>query len=97
MEFAENAGWNSRNLARNCKVSLRTLERFFLKEFNLTPKAWMIEQRQLLAAKRLREGAWQKEVAADAGYKHPTQFSREFKAYWQCSPTKYLQKFAQKK
>lgn len=91
-ELAEEAKWNSGKLAAVCKVSLRTLERFFLKKFGQTPKRWITEQRQIRAAKRIQEGRWLKEVAADTGYDSHTQFSRDFKGYWGLSPREYVRR-----
>ena len=89
-KLAEEAKWHTGKLVKECKVSLRTLERFFLKKFGKTPKRWLTEQRQIWAAKRLQDGLWPKEAAADAGYVKHTQFSREFKGYWGFTPSEYV-------
>jgi|ERR1017187_7197612 transcriptional regulator GlxA family with amidase domain len=91
-ELAEEGRWNTGKLAKKCKVSLRTLERFFLKKFGKTPKRWILEQRQIRAAKRIEEGRWPKEVAADTGYNSHTQFSHEFKSYWGVAPGEYARR-----
>ena len=79
---ARRARWRTNALAKDCSVSVRTLQRFFICELGKTPKQWLIEQRQIQGAKRLREGLWVKEVAADLGYNNAAQFSRDFKEYW---------------
>lgn len=89
-ELAKAAGWRTSKVAKICKVSVRTLERFFMKKFQKTPKAWMAEQRQIQAADALKQGLWPKEVATAADYKTQSQFSREFKAYWGSCPIEYV-------
>jgi AraC-like DNA-binding protein len=89
-ELAEAASWRANKVAKACKVSVRTLERFFIKKFEKTPKTWMAEQRQIQAAKRLKEGLWSKEVAMATDYKTQSQFSREFKAYWGNCPSEHV-------
>ena len=91
-KLAEEAKWHTGKLVKECKVSLRTLERFFLKKFGKTPKRWLTEQRQIWTAKRLQDGLWPKEAAADAGYVNHTQFSREFKGYWGFTPSEYARR-----
>jgi len=91
-ERARKAKWHTGNLAKECNVSLRTLERFFLKEFGKTPKKWIREQRQICAAKCLEEGHWPKEAAASLGYTNQNQFSREFKDYWGLTPLEYVRR-----
>ena len=70
--------WSTSALAKRCGVSVRTLERHFLKEMNKSPKAWILEQRLLEAVELLRDGRSVKETAEYLGYKHATHFSREF-------------------
>jgi AraC-like DNA-binding protein len=86
LELAEKANWSPRKLATICNVSLRTLERFFLKNHRKTPKAWLVEQRQKRAVMLLKRGLAVKETAALLNYRHPNQFSREFSIFWGHSP-----------
>jgi AraC-like DNA-binding protein len=86
-ELAEEANWSGTTLARNCGISLRTLQRHFLKTMGKTPKTWLDEQRHLQAVKLLREGSSIKETAAHLGYKHAHHFSRNFKKYFGFPPT----------
>jgi transcriptional regulator GlxA family with amidase domain len=48
-ELAQAANWSAAILAKKCGVSVRTLERHFLKEMGKSPKAWLAETRQQLA------------------------------------------------
>jgi len=86
-ELAHEAKCCAATLAKNCGVSLRTLERHFLKEMGKCPKTWLSEQRQQQADKMLKDGLSVKETAANLGYKHSTHFSRDYKSYAEYCPT----------
>jgi AraC-like DNA-binding protein len=86
-ERGRQANWCAATLAKNCGVSLRTLERFCLKEMGKSPKAWLSEQRQQQAAKLLHDGCSVKETAGNLDYKHSTHLSRDYKGHWGCCPT----------
>jgi AraC-like DNA-binding protein len=75
VEVAREANWS----AKRCNVSVRTLERYFLKQKGKTPKAWLAETRRQLAVELLRKGTSVKETASLAGYRHASTFAREFK------------------
>ena len=85
-ELAEEVQWSASTLARQCGVSLRTLERYFLRNLGKSPKIWLLEKRQERAIEMLREGSSVKETAAYLGYKYPTHFARAFKNYWGSYP-----------
>ncbi|HWY29504.1 MAG TPA: helix-turn-helix transcriptional regulator [Candidatus Acidoferrum sp.] len=80
-ELAKQANWTVGKLAKQCKVSPRTLERFFLKNMVKSPKTWLLEQRQQQAGNLLHNGYSVKELASILGYKYPSHFSLEFKRY----------------
>jgi transcriptional regulator GlxA family with amidase domain len=86
-ELAKESKWSVTKLARLCKVSVRTLQIYFEKQMDQSPKVWLVAQRQEQAAQLLIEGASVKEVAAKLGYKHAQHFSREFKKFWHFCPT----------
>jgi AraC-like DNA-binding protein len=92
-ELAREVNWSAAALAKKCGVSVRMLERYFLKEMGKNPKAWLAEQRQHQAVKLLRDGSSVKETAAYLGYTQANNFSREFKKYWAQSPTAYTKRF----
>ena len=87
VERAEEANWHVSLLAKKCDVSVRTLERYLKKETGKSPKAWLLEQRQLIAREKLKEGLSVKEAASALGYKHSNNFSRSFKEFWGRCPT----------
>jgi len=86
-ERARVAKWRAATLAKNCGVSMRTLQRYFLKEMGKSPKLWLAEQRQLDAVEVLKTCSCVKEAASNLGYKHTHHFSRDFKAHWGYCPT----------
>jgi AraC-like DNA-binding protein len=86
-ELAQKANWSAQKLAKDCNVSSRTLERFFLETKGKTPKNWLIEYRQQEAQTLLISGLSIKETAVKLGYLHPHHFSREFKKFWGNAPT----------
>lgn len=87
-ELAQRVNWSVAALATECNISVRTLERYFLKAMGRHPQAWLCEQRQQQAIVLLRNGCNVKKTATLLGYKHATHFSREFKKHWGHAPTK---------
>jgi transcriptional regulator GlxA family with amidase domain len=86
-ERARQADGSAAVLAKNCGVSLRTLQRFFPINMGKSPKAWLSEQWMLHANEQLRVEASVKNAAINLGYKHPTHFSRDFKLQCGHCPT----------
>jgi len=86
-ELAQQAKWSASALARQCGVSVRTLERFFLKKNGKSPKTWLLEQRQQQANLLLRDGSSVKETADCLSYKHPNHLTNAFKKHWGYCPT----------
>jgi AraC-like DNA-binding protein len=74
-------------LAKQCDVSVRTLERYFHEKVGMCPHAWLFDQRQRSAIELLRDGNSVKETAVILDYKHATHFSREFKKRWGHPPS----------
>lgn len=85
--LGQQANWSVVKLAQQLKVSVRTLERQFLKTMGKPPKAWLAEQRLKQAMALLQTGVSVKEVAFHLGYRHAHHFSREFKLRWGVRPT----------
>jgi transcriptional regulator GlxA family with amidase domain len=82
-ERAQAAKWSAATLAKDCGVSLRTLERHFLKNMGKSPKQWLLEQRHQKADEMLKEGLSVKETAGNLGCNHDglDNFRRDFKAH----------------
>jgi AraC-like DNA-binding protein len=90
--LAKRAGWSVKGMADHCGVSLRTLERHFIKKMGQTPVEWLNEHRQKHALELLRLGSSIKETSAELGYKHGSHLTRDFKKQWGCCPTQLNQK-----
>jgi AraC-like DNA-binding protein len=88
LAIAKKANWSVVKFAKECNVSVRTLERNFLKNLGETPKAWLAKLRHSQAVILLQEGGTIKEVADILNYKNPHHFSREFKKQNGCPPSK---------
>jgi AraC-like DNA-binding protein len=68
-------------LAEQCRVSTRTLDRFFEEKFGLPPWDWLHEERMKRARELLVDGSTVKETAVILGYRDPSHFSRDFKKH----------------
>jgi len=79
-ERAHEAGYSVKALAKSCKVSVRTLERFFLLVMHEPPRRLLERLRLQRALELLRDGSTVKETSACLGYEDPSHFSREFKS-----------------
>ena len=79
LELARKANWSISEMAARSKVSVRTLERHFLKAFGKGPKAWLTEQRQKQVLTLRDDGYSVKEMAALLGYSHASNFTRALK------------------
>jgi len=88
-QLAHEAGYSVNALARNCGVSVRTLERFFLLAFGDAPRCWLGRLRMEKAVELLRDGSTVKETSACLGYEDPSHFSREFKNHYGFAPSNY--------
>ena len=74
-------------LAAECGISLRTLQRHFRKTYGTTASAWLKQARMREAYARLKDGLRIKEVAIDLGYKQMSHFSRDFKSAFGIAPS----------
>jgi transcriptional regulator GlxA family with amidase domain len=78
-ELAKVTNWQAAALAKKCGVSVRTLERHFIKKMGISPKAWLAEIRQNQTVALLKKGLSIKEVASILQYKHPSHLTNAFK------------------
>jgi AraC-like DNA-binding protein len=90
IELAMQAGWSARTLARRLNVSLRTLERYFLKTHGKPLRAWLICARLRYGIRLLTQGRSVKETAFYLGYSCPANFTRAFKRYMGISPARFV-------
>ena len=77
-------------LAVKVGMDVRTLERRFRAQFQTTPKAWITQERMRSAPVLLAAGLSNKEIAASLNYSRESNFCRDFKRRFGCSPQEYL-------
>ncbi len=79
-------------LAVHSGLGVRTLERRFSEQYRTTPKAWIMHERMSVAPPLLAEGLSNKEVAASLNYTCESNFCRDFKRYFGCTPKRFAHK-----
>ena|SRR5579859_4668765 len=89
-KLAVQANYDSRALARLCKLSTRQLQRQFRRQFGVTPRQWLDEQRLNAAGALLLSGEPVKKVAFDLGFKQTSHFCRKFKFQHRMTPREYI-------
>jgi|SRR3954468_10875171 AraC-like DNA-binding protein len=86
-ELASRAQYKPSEIAKLTKVSLRTLQRHFKSNYNVTISTWLRSLRLNEAYSRLAAGNSVKEVAYGLGFKQLSHFSREFKKMYGVAPS----------
>src|SRR5262249_2014764 len=79
-------GFRVEELAAHLRLGVRTLERRFRDQLRTTPKAWLIHERMSLALPLLAKRLANKQVAALLRYTCESNFTRDFKRKFGCSP-----------
>jgi transcriptional regulator GlxA family with amidase domain len=74
--LADQADYNAATLAELCRVSPRTLQRYFRENFQTSPQRCLEALRDIRARVLVDEGMRKKEVADHLGYKHLSHLSR---------------------
>jgi len=88
--LAEAAHYRPKQLAALCNVSLRQLERFFREKADCSPQKWLNDLRLDEAARRLLKGHHVKQVTFELGFSHPSNFIREFRRVYHCTPLEFV-------
>src|SRR5580698_8262543 len=86
-ERAGTAHYGVKQLAADCDVSKRQLQRFIGEAFGLAPGRWMRELRLNRALALLSKIKNVKQVAMALGYSQACHFSRDFKSFFGFSPS----------
>ena len=78
-------------LARECNISEVYLRRLFLKQFNTTPKQFIIDIRIQKAKQLLAEGVMKINIISEiCGFSNPYHFCRVFKEKTGITPSEYM-------
>jgi AraC-like DNA-binding protein len=88
--FAPACGFAPHALARKLGVSLRQLQRLFVLHMRCSPSEWLREERLQHALALLRTAPHVKAVVYELGFKHPSQFARDFRARFGVAPSALL-------
>jgi len=89
-KLARDCQFDEKEMARRTMVSVRQLQRHFKEQMGRTPKAWLNEQRMIVARKLLQEGCSVKATASQTGFKQASHFCREFKHCYEMTPRQYV-------
>ena len=76
-------------LAAHVGLDVRPLERRFREQLRTTPKAWIMRERMSLAPPLLAEGLSNKQIAASLSYTCESNFCRDFRRRFGCSPQEF--------
>jgi AraC-like DNA-binding protein len=76
-------------LAQHLGMSARQLHRLCVKQFGLSPEKWLHSERLHAAKQLLLSAASIKETALSLGFR-PSQFSRDFRLHFGCSPSEWI-------
>src|SRR5688572_28242981 len=76
---AAKAGFKIGKIAKNQKISVRSLHRFIRERVGKSPKRWIDELRAAHAAAELAEGQSAKAITITVKYAHESSFCRFFK------------------
>lgn len=87
--MARQASFRPGTLAELYGVTLRQLERYFQDDFGCTPHEWLQEQRMVAARKLIMESNSVSSVSKRLGFKQISHFSREFKRYYNLTPSSF--------
>jgi AraC-like DNA-binding protein len=90
LELAQHLEFRVCRMAAELGISERQLERTTQRLFGRSPRAWLSEQRLLMAAELLKRRRSVKIVASELGFRQISHFSREFKLRYGLSPTAFL-------
>jgi AraC-like DNA-binding protein len=88
--LAEEEAFNVEAIALRCRVSVRTLERFFHEKFQGSPRGFVSTLRCQKAVPLLLQGFSNKAVADLLGFADETHFCHQFKRVYRVSPQNFV-------
>jgi AraC-like DNA-binding protein len=84
--LARAAKFHPAGMADLCSISVRQMERFFLREFKTSPREWARVLRCRLARQFISEGWSSKAVVAELGFVDGSHLGREFRKFYGVAP-----------
>lgn len=91
LDFACRNNYSVEEISLNLGISPRQLERIFNDSLGLSPKSWLREQRVIRARQLLHSGQSLKFVYYNLGFKTQSHFIKEFRYFFEMTPTEYLE------
>ena len=88
-DLAHTCGYRVAPLANELGISQRKLEKEFQTALSVGPKYWLKWHRMIRAQLMIKDGDSLKEVAMDLGFKNYDTFRREFKTFFNVTPTEF--------
>jgi AraC-like DNA-binding protein len=88
-EKARQARFHASELARQCGVSRRDLERFFRDYMGQSPQRWLDDRRQRELEEWLKSDLPIKELSFNLGYKQASHLTRQFKEVHGMTPSEW--------
>ena len=85
----EEAGFHAAELATNCGVSLRQLERYFVEQCWSTPTDWLRQLRCCRAVELILRGYSNKAVIEELGFGNVSHLCHDFKKVFGRSPQSF--------
>jgi AraC family transcriptional regulator len=90
--LAAHCGYCLEVMARECRISRQHLRRYFLDQFQTSPKEWLDDLRWREAARRLARGDQPKAVSIELHFKQQSHFTKFFKRLARQTPGQYQAK-----
>jgi AraC-like DNA-binding protein len=81
-----NHGFRRDRIARSLGLSERSFHRLIKDSLDVSPGIWLRRERAVSALYRLRDGSSVKQLAFEFGFKHPGDFTNEFKHWYGVTP-----------
>ena len=88
-ELAHDCGYRVAPMADELGISQRKLEKEFQTTLAVGPKYWLKWHRMIRAQLMIKDGEALKTVAVDLGFKNYDTFRREFKTFFNVTPTEF--------
>jgi AraC-like DNA-binding protein len=89
LAFAE--GYRVSAVCGKLGLSSPYFREIFVRDVGMSPKAWMQEERMVVARQLLGEGMEPQVISEMLGFSHPNSFRREFRETHGLSPTKFIE------